>query len=133
MVNYTGSKSIGDTPATIGITGLAQGSYSPVPWYMSGRYQFDRGLSEFDHRHRFVASYAHDVPRFARSSIFVRTARDDWQLSGILTVQTGGPHTQLAGKDKCQTGIYSDHANHLGGEMYGSKPAPRILPSASWL
>ncbi len=120
MVNYTWSKSIDSTPANMGITGVAQGSNSPLPWYMSGRHQFDRGLSEFDHRHRFVASYVYDVPKFAGSNMFVRTALGGWQLSGILTVQTGGPLTLLAGKDQSQTGIGSDRANYLGGDPYGS-------------
>lgn len=120
MINYTWSKSLDTTPANMGITGVAQGSNSPVPWYMTGRRQFDSGPSEFDHRHRFVASYVYDVPKFAGSNLFVRTALGGWQLSGIFTVQSGGPLTLLAGKDQSQTGIGSDRAVYLGGAAYGS-------------
>jgi hypothetical protein len=120
MINYTWSKSIDGTPANMGITGVGQGSNSPVPWYMAGRHQFDRGLSEFDHRHRFVTSYVYDTPKLTGANHLVRTALGGWQLSGIITVQTGGPLTILAGKDQSQTGIGSDRAVYAGGSVYAS-------------
>ncbi|MGJ5816514.1 carboxypeptidase regulatory-like domain-containing protein [Paludibaculum fermentans] len=133
MVNYTWSKSIDDTPANMGITGVAQGSNSPVPWYLTGRHQFDRGLSEFDHRHRMVASYVYDVPKLAGSNYFVRTALGGWQVSGIFTYQTGGPLTLLAGKDQSQTGIGSDRANYLGGDAYGTNACTGTSTCVSYL
>lgn len=136
MANYTWSKSIDDMPANMGISGVGQGSNSPIPWNWSGRHQYDRGLSEYDHRHRFVLSYVYDLPRLASANPFVRTALGGWQLTGILTAQTGGPLTILAGKDQSQTGIGSDRANYLGGEVYGSGACtgagcvPFLIPSA---
>jgi hypothetical protein len=40
-------------------------------------------------------------------------------LSGIVTAQSGGPLTVLAGKDQAQTGLGTDRANYLGGNSYG--------------
>ena len=100
MGNYTWTKSIDDTPANMGITGVAQGSNSPIPWTWPGRHQYDRGPSEFDHRHRFVLSYVHDPPRLSHANAFVRTTIGGGQITGIFTLQRGGPLTIPAGKDQ---------------------------------
>ena len=47
----------------------------------------ERGLSDFDVRHRFVANYIYDVPGWA-PGIGV-----GWQLAGIVTAQSGQPYT----------------------------------------
>ncbi len=120
LANYTWSKSIDDLPYNQGITGVAAGSNSPVPWNFPGRHQYDRGPSEFDHTHRFVTSYLYALPGLKGSHRVLRTVAGGWQLNGILTFQTGGPLTILAGKDQSQTGIGSDRASYLGGDIYGS-------------
>ena len=133
MANYTWSKSIDDTPANMGITGVAQGSNSPIPWNWSGRHQYDRGNSEFDHRQRMVVSYVYDLPKLAHTNRWVRTAVGGWQITGIFTAQTGGPLTILAGKDQSQTGIGSDRANYLGGETYGNGACTGTSTCVSYL
>lgn len=120
LANYTWSKSIDDLPYGQGITGVAAGSNSPIPWNFPGRHQFDRGPSEFDHQHRFVASYVWALPQLAHSNKIVRTVAGGWQLNGILTLQSGGPLTILAGRDQSGTGLGSDRANYLGGNPYGT-------------
>ena len=120
MINYTWSKSLDDLSYGMGIAGPGQGSQSPIPWYMPGRHQFDYGPSEFDHRQRFVASYVYDTPKLTGVNPFVRTALGGWQISGIFTVQVGGPLTVIAGKDQAQTGLGNDRAVYLGGSGYGS-------------
>jgi hypothetical protein len=120
LANYTWSKSLDDMPYNQGISGIAQGSNSPVSWFMPGRHQFDYGPSEFDHVHRFVTSYVYDLPRLAGRDLFVRTVLGGWQWTGIITLQSGGPLTILAGKDQAQTGLGTDRAVFLGGDPYGS-------------
>src|SRR5260370_22071751 len=39
LFNYTWSKSIDDLPYSQGITGVAQGGNSPLPWNFAGRHQ----------------------------------------------------------------------------------------------
>ena len=119
LANYTWSKSIDTLPYNQGITGVAAGSNSPIPWNFPGRHQYDRGPSEFDHTQRFVASYIYVLPGMKGSNHLLRTVAGGWQVNGIFTVQTGGPLTVLAGKDQSQTGIGSDRANYLGGAPYG--------------
>ncbi len=47
----------------------------------------ERGLSDFDIHHRFIADYIYDVPRWAP------VIGAGWQLAGIVTVQSGQPYT----------------------------------------
>ncbi len=84
-----------------------------------------------------MLSYVYDLPRLSHTNAFVRTAIGGWQITGIFTAQSGGPLTILAGKDQTQTGIGSDRANYLGGEVYGtgactgaSTCVPFLIPSS---
>ncbi|HEY0384939.1 MAG TPA: TonB-dependent receptor, partial [Pyrinomonadaceae bacterium] len=57
--------------------------------------QFDwrtnRGPSDFDRRHRFVTSFVYDLPKSKYESFAARALFNNWQMSGILTLQTGTP------------------------------------------
>lgn len=119
LANYTWSKSLDDLPATQAISGPAVGPSSPIPFYLPGRHQFDYGPSDYDHRQRFVVSYVYDLPHLTGSNMFVRTVAGGWQLTGIITAMTGGPMTVLAGQDQSRTANNSDHANYVGGPVYG--------------
>ena len=98
LASYTWSKSIDDLPYGQGITGVSAGSNSPIPWNFPGRHQFDRGPSEFDHQHRLVGSYVWALPTLTGANGLVRAFAGGWQLNGIVTLQSGGPLTILAGK-----------------------------------
>ena len=49
------------------------------------------GPSDFDRRHRFVTSFVYDVPKLVSDSSSARVVLNNWQLNGILTLQTGTP------------------------------------------
>jgi hypothetical protein len=89
---YTYSHSIDNVPTQQG--GGAEG---PVPQDI--RYRFlDRGSSAFDIRHRTSQSVIYDLPfgkgrRFDISNPFGRTVFGNWQVNGILTIQSGLPFT----------------------------------------
>jgi hypothetical protein len=56
----------------------------------------NRGDSQFDARHRFVASYAYDIPSVRHFNAFEKIPSrltDGWRLTGITTYQTGFPIT----------------------------------------
>ena len=63
----------------------------------------ERGLSTFDTRHRFVASYTYDLPyghgRAFGSQIpgWANEILGGWQTNGIFTIQSGNPIDVLAG------------------------------------
>jgi len=74
-VSYTLSKSLDyNSLSTQGI--VVQNSYD---------LRSDRGLSDFDARHRFVASAIYDLP--FRSNLFVK----GWQVATVVQVQSGNP------------------------------------------
>ena len=49
------------------------------------------GPSDFDRRHRFVTSFVYDVPKLVSETSSPRMLLNNWQLNGILTLQTGTP------------------------------------------
>ena len=60
-------------------------------------FHLERGLSTFDTRNRFVASYTYDLP-YGRGQMFggngtglVNTLLGGWQTNGIVTIQSGNP------------------------------------------
>ena len=133
LANYTWSKSIDDLPNGQDITTVVTGNNSPIPWYLPGRHQFDRGPSEFDHTHRFVTSFSWSLPRLDSSPAALRFVAGGWQLSGLLTAQSGGPLTILAGKDQSGTALGTDRGVLVGSNGYGSGACGSAKPCVDWL
>ena len=79
----------------------------------------DYGPSEFDHTHRVVTSYVWDLPKLTSQPAFVRYVAGGWQWSGIVTAQSGGPFTVMAGKDQSRTALGTDRANFVSSNAYG--------------
>ena len=52
-----------------------------------------RGLSDFDRTHRFIVSYAYQLPFFSKESGFKKAALAGWSVDGIVTFQSGRPFT----------------------------------------
>jgi hypothetical protein len=92
----------------------------------------DRGPSDFDIRHRFVTSYVWQLPRLAGSNALVRNVVGDWQLTGVLQLQTGLPMTVVAGKDQSQTGLGRDRAV-LVGQPYGPGACQNTAPCVDYI
>jgi hypothetical protein len=93
---YTLSKSIDDGSYT------EQGSgASSVGPQDSRNWRADRGLSDFDVRHRLVGSYIYELPygkgkRWgASANPWVLAFLGGWQTNGILTLQSGTPFTPV--------------------------------------
>jgi hypothetical protein len=110
LASYTFAKSIDNDSSFFSSAGdpnFPQDSYD---------LRAERGLSNFDVRRRFVASYAYDLP-FGKASRWLR----GWQTSGILQFQTGQPFTVslLADDDNSNTGIDS-----LG---FGANDRPNVV------
>jgi len=54
-----------------------------------------RGLSDFDRKHRFVASWYYALPFFAKKQAFTGKLFSHWSISGIVTYQSGLPFTVI--------------------------------------
>ncbi len=94
---YTYSKLFDDSSEIFITTGLS--SYSQD--LMNQR--SDWGPSTFDQRHRFTVSYVWQVPYFKRNA-FLRALTDQWQWSGIATIESGMPNTVSVGFDNIGNG-----------------------------
>lgn len=107
LANYTYSKSIDTAPIGGSVTGAG---VSTIPFWMPGRRNMDRGLSDFNHAQRMVVSYDWPLPKLANLNRFARGVFGSWELTGLLSAQTGFPFTVMAGQDQSQTAIGQDRA-----------------------
>jgi len=92
LAAYTFSKSIDDSSAVFA------GSVSSGLPQDSRNLHAERGLSDFDTRHRLAFSYLYDLPfgagqRWLNQEGALYHLLGNWQISGILTLQTGRPFT----------------------------------------
>jgi hypothetical protein len=131
LANYTWSKSLDDLPPRAGVTGFD--TSSALPWDDPRRHQFDYGPSEFDHKHRFVASWVWQLPSLKDSNSVVRTFLGDWQFSGLFQAQTGRPVTVVQGSDISGTGIGQDRATFTGADPYSSGACATAAPCKVFL
>lgn len=114
-VAYTYSKALDNIPNGGNNNDINSDSSSPIPWYSPGRHQFDYGPAGFDHTHRLVVSYVWMLPSFSGANWLERGVLGSWEWSGIVTAQSGGPFTILAGKDQSGTGLGQDRGVQLAG------------------
>jgi hypothetical protein len=80
---YTWSKSIDDvSTASVAFVTRVNNQTDPLA---------SRGLSDFDRRHRFVASAVYQFPFFANGNTVERAVLGGWETSGVVTLQSGTP------------------------------------------
>ena len=124
LASYTLAKSIDNGSSFFSSAGdpnFPQNSYN---------LRAERGLSNFDVRQRFVASYAYDLP-FGKASRWLK----GWQTFGILQFQTGQPFTValLPNFDNSNTGIDSlgfganDRPNVVGNPHLSNPTASAVV------
>lgn len=59
-----------------------------------------RGIADNDHPHRLVTSFLWDLPGKTLESMPLRAILGNWQLGGIVTLQSGRPFTILSSSDR---------------------------------
>lgn len=121
LVSYTFGKSIDNSPGT---------PYNVTPSRSAAANRNDlaaeRGLSGFDIRHRFVTSPVWELP-FGKGKAFMNSKGvlpyvvGGWELSGILTLQTGRPFTALVSRDNANVLASVDRPNIVGPGNAGPK------------
>jgi hypothetical protein len=93
----------------------------------------ERGLSDFDIRHRFVANYVYQIPSLQHVfSAMPRLIADGWQTTGILTLQTGQPFSVLTGADQSSTGLGTDRPNLIGNPNAGPHTATQWFNTSAF-
>jgi len=121
LLSYTWSHSLDDYSGT-GVSDITL-----LPGDMVNE-QHNYGSSDFDRRHRFVASYLYDLPNAYRGgSAFGKKALNSWSVSGIVTLQSGVPFS-IYGEDSAFQATTADLASGrtLTSAIKGGNVADRL-------
>ncbi|HMK23162.1 MAG TPA: TonB-dependent receptor, partial [Terriglobales bacterium] len=100
LASYTYLKSIDDV-SSFNITGSAsqptagENDLAQNPFDLAA----ERGRSMFDSRHRLVLSYQWSLPFWRQAHTWYQHVLGNWQLNGIVTVQSGTPFTVFDSTD----------------------------------
>jgi hypothetical protein len=120
LANYTFAKAMEyGLSSNGGITDVGSSKGSGMSFYDPRQKAFETGPADFDHRHRFVASYVWNLPKMTGSNLAMRTIAGGWQWTGIFTATSGDAMTILAGTDQSQTGLGGDRADFVGTGSLG--------------
>ena len=87
----------------------------------------DYGNSNWDIRHRFVATFVYDIPFFHVSNPLVKGVFAKWQANGIITLQTGFPFNVI---DRHRHRQHRRRAAPTGRTWCTRRP--RIAGAATW-
>jgi hypothetical protein len=107
QLSYTLAKSIDDQSSSLGRNEFGNGQARTVDPYNK---RLNRALSDFDVRHNVSVNFVYDLP-FGRGQRYASDARglagalvSGWQLSGIVTAQTGIPVSPIFTFDQDRDG-----------------------------
>jgi hypothetical protein len=91
----------------------------------------DRGRSDFDRRNSSVTSVIWDMSYFEKTNPFLKAVINGWQLSGIITLQSGLPFSVVTGADTNLDGNANDRAN-VSGNASLDPHRSRSAVTAEW-
>ena len=121
LVSYLYGKSIDDSPGTpYNVTPSRSGAMDPT------NFRRERGLSGFDIRQRLVFSPVYQLP-FGKGKPHLNSNRiasaiaGGWEVSGILSLQSGRPFTALVGRDNANVLATVDRPNVVGDANDGPR------------
>jgi outer membrane receptor protein involved in Fe transport len=117
-INYTWSHSIDN--ASDGQDYVANAT-QPDNSY---RADLERGNSNFDSRHRFVASASYSIPNFAKAH---PRLGDGWQLNTVVTVRSGNPFHLTLFDDYNNTGEFFPRPDIIGDPYAGTHGPDRFI------
>jgi hypothetical protein len=112
MANYTWAHDLD-------ITTDSNGGGTPMNPYW---WKADYGNSNWDIRHRFVATLVYDIPFFADANRVLKGVFAHWQSNAIITLQTGIPFNVSTGTDTANTassGTYRPDLVHTATDNCG--------------
>jgi hypothetical protein len=100
----------------------------------------NRGLSDFDRRNRFVLSGVYDFPKYQVGSPLLSRLVNGWQVSGILTLQSGLPFTVVDSPDNftiqranVRTGVDPEGSGEVTSRLNQFFNTAAFLPSRALL
>jgi hypothetical protein len=117
-INYTWSHSIDN--ASDGQDYVANAT-QPDNSY---RADLERGNSNFDSRHRFVATASYNIPNFAKAH---PRLGDGWQLNTVVTLRSGNPFHLTLFDDYNNTGEFFPRPDIVGDPYAGTHAPDRFI------
>jgi hypothetical protein len=133
LANYTWSKSHDNMPYGTDVTSPILNAVIAKSPYTPNFKSLDTGPSDFDYAHVFVVSYVWQLPDFSGASRWLRGVAGNWQLSGIITAQSGSPIPITAGQDRSQTAIGADKGQLMDPVAYGPGACGNTAPCVNYL
>ena len=140
LLSYTWSKDIDDV-SSFNITGSAakpvagENDLAQDPFNLAA----ERGLSLFDARNRFVASYEWALPFWNHAQNWYQSALGGWQLNGIATLMSGTPFTVFDSNDVAAqgsapeiTGFSAQRPNLVGNPNSGQRAVNAWLNTSAY-
>jgi len=116
LLNYTFSKSIDE--------GSNDGDAPSNPFNIGA----DRGVSNFNIPHKFVASFVWQLPGSRLKNALARNVIGGWEINGILNLQSGAPFSVTSGVDNSQSAVNADRADLVGNpQISGDRSKAAIL------
>jgi hypothetical protein len=82
-------------------------------------FAFTRGLASNDHRHRFVGSYVWELPDPGKpmGNRYISAVFGNWQMSGIVTLQSGRPFSINSSGDRSAGAAGASEYGDLSGNL----------------
>jgi len=114
-VAYTFSRLMSNNDESLGVGAITTGSPQiPQDFF---NYNAEKSLSAFDRTHRFVTNFLYEIPMpgFISDNGLANSLLGGFQLSGIISYQSGQPFTILTGVDSNGNGQAADRPNFVPG------------------
>ena len=124
--NYTWSKALDD--ASNPGANSAEPNFPQDPANLAA----EKGLSDFDHRHRLVANFLYKLPFLKGSQGWIHTAFGDWQVGGIWTLQSGAPFTVNLPTDVANNGEPLSAPSQRPNLVCDPNSGPNTKTTAEW-
>ncbi len=137
--SYTFSKSEDTTQASTFFSDATNGTTSAMPEDITG---YNKGPSDFDTRHNWVASFSWELPFAKSASPVARALAAGWQVSGIWVMRSGQPLTVFVTANRSRSqwnpsrgpGIGQDRPSYAPGysadQAINGTPAQWFNPAA---
>lgn len=104
-LNYTYSKAVDPTTNGSGDLGNVSNSYN---------LNYDMGPSNLDRRHIFVGTFIYEFPFLKHNqSRFLKATLGGWEVSGVITSETGVPLSIVAGSGGGALSLHDEGSNGL--------------------
>jgi hypothetical protein len=117
--SYTFSKSEDTTQASTFFSDATNGTTSAMPEYILG---YNKGPSDFDTRHNWVASFSWEIPYGKNGGSVTRALLGDWQVSGIWTMRSGQPLTVFVTANRSRSQWNPSRGPGIGQDRPGYAP-----------